>query len=135
DVWRLEAGLDGDFKLADRDLYWSVSASHGETSSRQTVLDFDLTKTGNAFSAARNAAGQVVCAVNADAITTNDDPACVAFNPFINGGNSAAVAYFSVPVGGSTRNKQDDFLATIGGDVIELPAGKAKFSLAYEHRA
>lgn len=135
DVWRLEAGLDGDFKLAERDFYWSVSASHGETTSRQTVLDFDLTKTANSFSAAKNAAGQIVCAINADAITTNDDPACVAFNPFINGGNAAATAYFSVPVGGSTRNKQDDFLATIGGDVITLPAGKAKFSLAYEHRA
>lgn len=135
DVWRLEAGLDGDFNLADRDFYWSVSASHGETKSRQSVLDFDIAKTNNSFSAARNAAGQIVCAINADAITTNDDPGCVAFNPFINGGNAGAVAYFSVPVGGSTRNKQDDFLATLGGDVISLPAGKAKFALAYEHRS
>lgn len=135
DVWRAEAGLDGDFNWADRDFYWSASFSHGETKSRQSVLDFDLTKTANAFSAAKNAAGQIVCAVNADVITTNDAPGCVAFNPFINGGNEAAVAYFSVPVGGSTRNKQDDFLATLGGDVITLPAGKAKFSLAYEHRA
>jgi hypothetical protein len=38
-------------------------------------------------------------------------------------------------VGGSTRNKQDDFLATFSGDVISLPAGKAKFAVAYEHRA
>lgn len=135
DVWRLEAGLDGDFSFADRDFFWSVSASHGETKTRQTVLDFDLTKTSNAFNAVRNGAGNIVCAINADAITTNDDPGCVAFNPFINGGNAAATAYFSVPVGGSTKNKQDDFLATLSGDVLTLPAGKAKFALAYEHRA
>ncbi|MBI1198613.1 MAG: TonB-dependent receptor plug domain-containing protein [Phenylobacterium sp.] len=135
DVWRLVGALDGDFTLADRDFYWSVSASHGETKSHQTVLDFDLAKSAKSFSAARNAAGQIVCAVNADAITTNDDPACVPFNPFINGGNDAAVAYFAVPVGGSTRNKQDDILLTLGGDIVTLPAGKAKFSVAYEHRA
>ncbi len=135
DVWRAEVGLDGDFNWAERDFYWSLSFSHGETKSRQSVLDFVLTKMSNAFRAAKNAAGSIVCAINADAITTNDDPACVAFNPFINGGNASSVAYFSVPVGGSTRNKQDDFLATLGGDIIDLPAGKAKFSLAYEHRA
>jgi outer membrane receptor protein involved in Fe transport len=134
DIFRAEIGLDGDFSLGERNFYWSASASHGETKTKQSVLDFNLAKTANAFNAVRNAAGQIVCGINADAITTNDDAACVAFNPFINGGNEAATNYFAVPVGFHNRNKQDDFLLTLGGDIIELPAGKAQFSLAYEHR-
>jgi iron complex outermembrane recepter protein len=39
-----------------------------------------------------------------------------------------------VRTGQDYRNKQTDALATFGGDVVRLPAGMAKFSVAYEHR-
>jgi outer membrane receptor protein involved in Fe transport len=86
-------------------------------------------------SAVRNGAGQIVCAINADATTANDDPACTPFDPFGNTQPSQQVIdYVSTRLEDSVRNKQDDFLATIGGELITLPAGKLQFSAAYEHR-
>ena len=40
----------------------------------------------------------------------------------------------TAPIGQDYLNTQDDYLATIGGDVFNLPAGAVKFSAAYEHR-
>jgi hypothetical protein len=89
----------------------------------------------NAQSAVKNSAGQIVCAINADAITTNDDAACAPLNPFGQGNESAAArAYVSALTGSKYHNTQDDFLLVLGGDLIKLPAGAAKFSAAYEHR-
>ena len=135
DVWRGLAAVDGDFKTADREFYWSLSYSHGETEQEGSVWTPDVVRLPRALSAARNAAGAIVCAVNADAITTNDDPACVPLNPF--GSQTAsreAILYVSALSGQNFKNQQDDFLATFGGDVIKLPGGTAKFSAAYEHR-
>ena len=72
---------------------WKYSAyySHGELKSHQQVYNSSIP--GNfakAINAVTNAGGQIVCAVNADAVTTNDDPACVPFNPFGDQAPSAA---------------------------------------------
>ena len=128
--------LDGDFSVADRDFNWSISYSRAQTDGTQRVWTPNVRTIERALFAVRNAAGQIVCAVNADASPANDDPACVPLNPF--GSQTAsqqAIQYVSVLQGQNYKNTQDDFLAILSGDVIDLPGGTAKFSVSYEHRA
>lgn len=135
DTWRGLLDVSGDFQARDRHFYWSVSASRGRTDGTATVWAPYYAHMANALSSVRNGAGDIVCAINADAIATNDDPACVPLNPFgSNGASQAARDYVSVLSGQNYANVQDDYLATLGGDLINLPGGMAQFSVAYEHR-
>ncbi|MDP2213444.1 TonB-dependent receptor domain-containing protein [Phenylobacterium sp.] len=133
--YRALAGLEGDFDFAERNFYWSATASRGVTEGRQEAWGVDTARFNNAINAVRNSAGTIVCAINADASTANDDAACAPINPFGNGNVSPeARAYATVQTGQEFYNVQDNFLATVGGDLFTLPAGPAKFSLAYEYR-
>ena len=135
DTWRGLVALDGDFQAMDREFYWSLSASRGETDGTASVWAPWINHLVNALSATRIASGQIVCSINADAITTNDDAACVPLNPFGSAPQDPrAVLYVSALTGSDFKNVQDDYLAVLGGDVIQLPGGMAKFSVAYEHR-
>lgn len=134
DVWRGLIALEGDFDWADRNFYWSLSASRGVTKGEESGWDTWTSRLTNAVNAV-SSGGQAVCAINADASTTNDDAACVPINIFGTGVITDEMrAYVAVPVGERFENTQDDILATIGGELITLPAGAASFSLAYEYR-
>ncbi|HWE46147.1 MAG TPA: TonB-dependent receptor [Caulobacteraceae bacterium] len=125
-------GLDGDFNQWNRDFTWSVGYSHGEVESYQNGWDVYTTQFANALSAAKNGAGQIVCSINAVTVT---DPNCAPINPFGNGPISAAAAkYVDAPIGYHYSNREDDFLALFGGDLVHLPGGEAKFSVGYEFR-
>lgn len=135
EVWRGLVGFEGDFDAADRNFYWTVSGSYAEVSGSESAWDADIAKFNNALGAVDDGAGNIVCAINVDADTTNDDPDCAPLNPFGSGNVSeAASRYVSVLSGMDYKNKQFDFLATIGTEVYELPAGPIDMVLAYEHR-
>src|SRR5690606_17457006 len=88
-----------------------------------------------AVDAVGDGAGGAACRVNMDADPDNDDPDCVAFNPFGVGQSSpAARSYVLVPTGQDYHNRQVDILATVGTDLFALPAGTVKTVLSYEHR-
>mgnify|MGYP001247020845 CR=1 FL=1 len=128
-------GIDGEFALGGHDMYWSVSGSRSQVDGGSRRFEVNTANYNKAISAVRNTAGQIVCAVNADASTTNDDAACVPINPFGDGNVSdAARSYVGVLAGMDYRNEQTDILATLGGSIAKLPGGEAKFSVAYEHR-
>jgi iron complex outermembrane receptor protein len=134
-VYRGAVGLEGDFTALNRSFNWSLSASRAVSDYELRLWAPYLSRLQNALSTTRNGAGQIVCSINADAITTNDDAACAPMNPFGQGNETlAARNYASVLTGSKYHNIQDDFLAVFGGDLITLPAGAAKFSVAYEHR-
>lgn len=134
DTYRGVLGVEGDFSAGWRSFYWSVSGSYARVDGAQRRWDVDNAKYANAIDAVLDG-GSIVCAINADADTTNDDPSCAPINPFGDGNVSAAAQqYVSVRAGQDYTNEQIDLLATFGGDLIELPAGSMKFSLAYEHR-
>ncbi len=136
DTYRGLLSLDGDFDFASRNYYYSVSFSHAEVDGAQRAWGVNTQRFNKAVQAAKTSSGSIVCGVNADASLANDDPACSPINPFGQGNVSAAArAYIDVLTGQDYLNSQDDFLATIGGDLFTLPAGRVKFSLAYEHRA
>lgn len=134
DTYRGLLAVDGEFSAGERDFYWSVSGSYARVDGKTRRWEVDNAKYDNAIDAVLSG-GQIVCGINADADLTNDDPNCAPINPFGNGNVSkAAQSYVSVRAGQDYTNEQVDLLATIGGDVVRLPGGMVKFSLAYEHR-
>lgn len=134
-TWRAMAGLEGDFDAAGRNFYWTVSTSYAEVNGTEAHWDADNAKFNRAVNAVRDGAGNIVCAVNADADPTNDDPACAPLNPFGSGNiSNAATRYVSVRNGFEFDNQQMNFLATVGTEAFQLPAGAVDVVLAYEHR-
>ena len=55
--------------------------------------DANRQRTANAFNAVRNSAGQIVCAINADANPNNNDPRCSPLNYFSGAASQDAVDY------------------------------------------
>ncbi|WP_165187829.1 TonB-dependent receptor domain-containing protein [Caulobacter soli] len=132
---RALVALDGDFSAVDRQFYWNLAMSRSRTDGKQAVWAPYTQHMAAALNTVRDASGQIVCAINADATPANDDPACAPLNPFgQTTASPAARAYVSALSGASYVNIHDDLLASMGGDLARLPAGKMQFSLAYEHR-
>lgn len=135
ETWRALVGLEGDFDASDRNFYWSASASYAEVDGHAQRWAANFANFNRAVSSARDLGGNIVCSINADLDTSNDDPACAPLNPFGAGNISeAASRYVSVLSGADYKNKQFDFLATIGTEIYSLPAGGIDLVLAYEHR-
>ncbi len=135
ETYRGLLALDGAFDVAGRRFDWSVSGSYARVDGRRQAWGVNLARYNNAISAARNASGTIVCAINANASTADDDAACAPINPFGNGNVSQdARNYVSVRTGNRYRNEQVDLLATLSGAVVTLPGGDVKFAGAYEHR-
>lgn len=135
DVVRGQIGLEGDFDWADRNFYWTLSYSRAQVEGETAGWDVHTQHMKNAVNAV-NSGGQTVCGINADGISSNDDAACVPINIFGNGTVTDAMRdYVAIRTGQTYDNTQDNFLATIGGTMFDLPAGAASFSLAYEYRS
>ncbi|MFT4053572.1 MAG: TonB-dependent receptor [Novosphingobium sp.] len=134
DTWRGALTLDGDFDVGSRNFYWSVSGSYARVEGRQRSWQVVNSRYNNAINSVLSGR-QAVCAINADADTTNDDPSCAPINPFgTNTVSDAARDYVSTRAGMDWTNEQIDVLATLGGTLFSLPMGDVQFSAAYEHR-
>lgn len=134
DTMRGVLSLDGDFDVGSRPFYWSLSGSYARVEGEQRNWQVVNSRYTNAINSVL-VGGQPVCAINADAITTNDDAACAPINPFgRNTVSDAARTYVSTRAGLDWTNEQIDILATLGGTVVTLPTGAVQFSTAYEHR-
>ncbi len=82
--------------------------------------------------------GEAVCRVNADMDTTNDDPACVALNPFgyANQANfSDAVAYVTGAAFQTNETTQHVVAGNVTGTLINLPAGPVGVAFGAEFRS
>lgn len=82
--------------------------------------------------------GQIVCRVNADASTANDDPACVPLNPFgyANGSTfAAAKAYVTANGYQTNRTTEHVVAANIQGHLFELPGGPVAVGFGGEFRS
>jgi hypothetical protein len=134
DTWREMLTLKGDFQALARDFNWSISDAYAETNTKMEMGDEYVSHFNNAIDAVTNASGQIVCAINAVKVV---DSKCQPLNIFgATPGTLQAAArnYISIPTGQWAHNSMNDFLATFGGDLVQLPAGRAKFSVTYEHR-
>ena len=135
-TYRIVAGFDGTF---NDDWQYEVAFNYGR-------LDTNLKTSGNvlmaqyarSINAVRNGAGTIVCGVNADADTTNDDSACVPVNLFGDGQVSqAALDYFGHTSRRKEKAEQYNATAFISGDTsqwFELPGGPVGFAIGAEYR-
>jgi outer membrane receptor protein involved in Fe transport len=138
ETFRIVGGFGGNISSTGN-LHYEVSVNYGRTSTYYaTGGNVDVAKFNNATNAVKNASGQIVCAINADASTTNDDPNCVPLNVFGNGAPSAAAANYVLYK--STRDQwatELDAIAFISGDstgIFSLPGGPVGFAVGAEYR-
>lgn len=82
--------------------------------------------------------GNPVCRINADAITTNDDPACRPLNYFGDGALAStpdAVNYYAGTAFSHTRTKQFSAAANVSGEPFSTWAGPVSLAAGAEYRA
>ena len=126
-------GIDGE--IGDSGFKYSAHYSHGEIDQDQKLVNSRIAAN---FARAINAVssnGAIVCAVNADAITTNDDPACRPLNPFGSGNaSSESIDYVTGTQQSLSTNKLDSMGAEIQGDLVSLWAGPLTVAVGAEAR-
>ncbi len=96
EAYRVVAGMRGELNdILSYDAYFL----HGETKRNETYHnDFSSRRTALALNAAPDGAGGIACLVNTDADPANDDPNCVPWNIYQQGGvDPAALAYLQTP--------------------------------------
>jgi outer membrane receptor protein involved in Fe transport len=145
ETYRVVAGVGGEF---NDDWNYELSFNYGRFEQRvdaQNDLHIFQTEFGGAqgpflkaTDTVRLPNGQIVCRVNADAITTNDDAACVPLNPFGQGAPSqAALDYVQRTSELDGNATQYNVLGFVNGDssqLFEFPGGPARFVVGGEYR-
>ncbi|WP_116091115.1 TonB-dependent receptor plug domain-containing protein [Sphingomonas crusticola] len=126
-------GVDG--KLGSG-IKYAAHYSHGEVVATQRLKNATFfPQFNNAINAVRNASGNIVCAINADASTTNDDAACAPLNPFgPNNASAAALAYTRGTEYSHTVSKLDSADVHVQADLFSLWAGPITGLLGAEAR-
>lgn len=136
ETFSIVAGVRGEFNDSWR---YEVAANYGRLETYyETEGNLLRARYANAIDAVRNTQGQIVCRINADSSTTNDDPACVPVNLFGNGQPSqAALDYFLYTSNRVQEATLFDLTGYIAGDTsgfFEMPAGPISFVLGGEYR-
>ena len=140
ETYRFVAGLSGD--LSEKgNLKYELSGNFGRTNTYyETGGNVNVANFNRATNAVRNAAGQIVCRVNADTNPNNDDPACRPLNVFGEGApltTPDGIAYV-LHTGSRTQwAEQLDFVGFVSGDTsgfFELPGGPIGMVLGGEYR-
>jgi outer membrane receptor protein involved in Fe transport len=138
-VQRYVVGGNGSFNAFETLWTWDAYAQVGLTLAHEQVTDPPRRSRYNkALDAVTGSNGLPVCRVNADASTTNDDPACVPYNVFGIGVNSqAAINYVMGYPGVDLRNErfvQKVFAASAQGEPVSTWAGPVSLAFGIEHR-
>ena len=96
-TYRGVVGLRG--QVADSPFDYDVYASYSNVSFAENYNnELSIRKSSLALNAVDDGAGNIVCAVNADADPSNDDAACVPYNIFSGTPSAAAIAYITNPL-------------------------------------
>ncbi|UCX03639.1 TonB-dependent receptor [Shewanella glacialimarina] len=128
DTWRVSGGLEGDFELADRSFYWDAFAAFSETSSVFLKNGFfDTNKVKKALGASSITNGVATC---------NGDAACVPLNIFggPDGVTPEMLKYISVSPRNLASQSLHNYGASLGGDIVELPAGMLAMVAGVEYQ-
>ena len=140
DTYRVVGGVTGEF---NGDWNYEVSLNYGHLKTRQDehndlrLFDVDGNEDGFllATDVVRNAAGQIVCRVNATTVTRPD---CVPINVFGAGSPSpAALDFVNTTSFVKSKAAEFDALAFVSGDLsqlFELPGGPIRFVVGGEYR-
>jgi iron complex outermembrane receptor protein len=148
EVQRYVLGAEGDFELFDHQARWDVYGQYGRADLREQLRNIMNTgpnggrlanATNVAFAQAGNpggyAVGSIQCTINLDAITTNNDTACVPLNRLgVGVANPAAISY----VLGDPYRDQTVEQTVIGANLSFTPfatwAGDVSVAIGGEYR-
>jgi outer membrane receptor protein involved in Fe transport len=151
ETYRGVIGVRGDLNDSGS-INYEVAGSYGRTNinrdSTGNIINANFNRASNAVLApasfagsnfALNSQGQrVVCAVNADAVTTNDDAACVPINLFGRGNFDPRAAnyvlYTSTFEARAEQYNATAFISATSEDFFELPGGPIGAALGAEYR-
>ncbi|OYY70898.1 TonB-dependent receptor domain-containing protein [Sphingomonas sp. 28-63-12] len=133
---RAVVGVRGTF---NDDWKYDVSFNYGNLYTYyETAGNINRQKYANSIDAQRNGAGQIVCGINNDASTANDDAACVPVNLFGDGQPSqAALNYFGYTSSRVQKANLYNVVGYVAGDssqLFELPGGPVGFVIGGEYR-
>ncbi len=133
DLYRIVASVKG--TISSR-FDWDAYYQYGRNEFRNDVTNHTITsRMLLALDAVRDPSGQIVCRVNADANPANNDPNCVAFNPFGQQSSQAARDYVTAD-GFQTNNTTQHVVAgNIRGKLFDLPAGAVAIAVGGEYRS
>jgi outer membrane receptor protein involved in Fe transport len=132
-TFRVVASLDGDLGHGWK---WDAYYQYGHNDFRSDLTGGVVTsRIVKAINAVTNGAGQIVCAVNADATTANDDPNCVPLNPFGNQVSAAAKAYVTANGFQTDITTEHVVAANLRGEPFSLWAGPVSVGVGGEFRS
>jgi iron complex outermembrane recepter protein len=145
ELWTYQAGMEGNFTAFNTEWEWKLHGQYGLTRGDLSGRVLDLVRLRglgqtaanpitNALDTVRLPNGQIVCRGNADP-TIPDDPACVPFNPFGYGVNSAAaIEYVKGRAQLYQRSAQEFYAASMTGEPFDTWAGAVSLALGFEYR-
>jgi outer membrane receptor protein involved in Fe transport len=133
---RIVGGVRGDLSSSWN---YEVAGNFGRTETYyEAGGNVHIQRWNNAVDAVRNASGQIVCRINADASTANDDPACAPLNPFgFSQASPESIAYVLSDTFREQWAEQLQLTAFVSGDTsgfFELPGGPIGVALGVEYR-
>ncbi|WP_116810579.1 TonB-dependent receptor plug domain-containing protein [Steroidobacter cummioxidans] len=129
------AGLEGNVAAFGSDWRWEVFAQRGTAKSSINGRVMNKANFARATDSVLAPSGQIVCRVNADASTENDDPACVPWNPFGYGQNGAdAIGYSKGLAHLEQEVTQTVFTTGITGEPFSSWAGPVSLAAGVEWR-
>jgi outer membrane receptor protein involved in Fe transport len=128
-------GLEGTFQAFGKDWNWEAFGQVGKATTHIDALVKNNRNFNLALDAVSDVNGNIVCAVNADAVTTNDAPGCVAWNPFGWNQNGAdAVAWSKGHSRLDQENKQTVGTVGVSGEPFDNWAGPVSIATGLEWR-
>jgi iron complex outermembrane receptor protein len=129
------AGLEGNVAAFGSDWRWEVFGQRGTAKSSINGRVMNKANFARATDSVATGSGQIVCRVNADASTTNDDSACVPWNPFGYGQNGAdAIGYSKGLAHLDQEVTQTVFTTGITGEPFSSWAGPVSLAAGVEWR-
>jgi outer membrane receptor protein involved in Fe transport len=127
-------GIDGSF--GGGAFKYRAHYSHGESTRDESLTNSRLTARYNNALESVLVGGVPTCVINADAITTNNDPACSPINPFgPNNVSDAAIAYTTGTQSRSTLTYLDSAGAQLQADLFRAPGGTVTAVVGAEWRS
>jgi outer membrane receptor protein involved in Fe transport len=134
-LYRVAGGLDGDFAAFGTDWKWDTYIQHSETELQPRTSHNGITPNYLKALDSVLVGSTPTCRVNADATAANDDPACVAYNPFGIGVNDQAALDYVMGVASRDETLQQSVAAAnMSGEPFNSWAGPVAIAVGAEHR-
>jgi iron complex outermembrane receptor protein len=135
-LYRIVAGVDGDFSLGSHNFTWEANFNYGHVTSNTTSRELVTQNFYNALDAVLDGSGNIACRPGYTSATiATISSTCAPLDIFgVGNASQAATNYITAIARTHQVDTQLDLVTDVKGDVLTLPAGKVQFALGYEHR-